>query len=429
MGRVGQDSRGRFTRGQAINPAALRQARLDAGLTLAQAAEGIVSRQAMHQFEAGKARPVQSTLQAIAARLRIPLDALLARPRDPRERQMRELLDKQSWLELERLATSILADLNVPPRTQAVARFYLGRAIADQAPDEALTHLRRARGQLARAGEPWLAAEARDWEGAVLYLMQDPDAVHVGRDALARYRMLADRDPSVEARMLEHIGSYLLQREEVADALSNYREAIDVAGSLLDLTRLANIYHGLASGCLRGGNSRQALDYFERAVSFSRTARDMQGGPTANLARLENDYGDLLMRTGRWERAEEMIRSALDHLSAIDVEVSRADVLLSMGELKHRQQKIDEAMRWTNEAIAVADRLGETVSLALGYQQLGELWATRGDLQRCQASFSRAFSILDRAGMPERRAEAVERYRRTRDAQRAGLESVEAQEA
>src|SRR5215472_16064954 len=374
-----QNARGRFARGEAINPAALRQARRDAGLTLAETAEGIVSRQALQQFEAGKARPMPGTLQAIALRLGISADALLARPHDPREVMMRELEEKQRWRELERLAGATLADLNVTPRTQAVARFYLGRAILNAEPEEALRELRRARGQLAKLGEPWLAAEARDWEGAALYLLQDATALDVGRDALARYRVLADRDPGVEARILEHIGSYQLQREEVAEALSSYRQAIDVAGAVLDLARLANIYHGLASGCVRVQNSRQALDYFERAVSFGRTARDMRGGVTVNLARLENDYGDLLIRTGRWERAEDMIRSALDHFEVLDVEVGRAVALLSMGDLKHRQGDVEEAMRWTNEGIEVAERLGESVSLALGYQQLGEVWATRGD--------------------------------------------------
>jgi tetratricopeptide (TPR) repeat protein/DNA-binding XRE family transcriptional regulator len=410
-----QDSRGRFVRGQAINPAALRQARLDAGLTLAQTAEGIVSRQALHQFEVGKARPVPATLEAIAARLGVPLDALLARPRDPRELHMRELEEKQRWQDLERLASATLADLNVTPRTRAVARFYLGRAILDQAPDEALTHLRRARGQLARLGEPWLAAEARDWEGAGLYLMQNADALDVGRDALARYRVLAERDPGVEARMLEHIGTYQLHREEVVEALGSYRQAIDVAGSLLDLARLANIYHGLASGCVRIGNARQALEYFERAVSFSRTVHDVRGVATPNLARLENDYGDLLIRTGRWERAEEMIRAALDHFEAIDVEANRTYALLSMGDLKRQQGQADEALRWTNEAIEVAGRLSEMVSLAIGYQQLGELWAAQGEHGRFEESFSRAFAILDREDLPERRAEAAARYRRARE--------------
>src|SRR5215467_4526484 len=129
--RQAQNSKGRFARGEAINPAALRQARRDAGLTLAETAEGIVSRQALQQFEAGKARPMPGTLQAIARRLGIAADALLARPHDPREVAMRELEEKQRWRELERLAAQTLADLNVTPRTQAVARFYLGCAILD----------------------------------------------------------------------------------------------------------------------------------------------------------------------------------------------------------------------------------------------------------------------------------------------------------
>jgi tetratricopeptide (TPR) repeat protein/DNA-binding XRE family transcriptional regulator len=420
-GKVAQDTRGRFARGQAINPAALRQARVDAGMTLAQAADGIVSRQALHQFEAGKARPVQATLEAVATRLRVPIDALLARPRDPRELRMRELQEKQRWHELERLAGATLADLNVTPRTRAVAVYYLGHAILDQAPDEALTHFRRARGQLVRLGEPWLAAEARDWEGAALYLLQSPDAVDVGRDALARYRMLASRDPDVESRMLEHIGTYLLQREEVGEALSSYRQAIDVAGSLLNLGRLATIYHGLASGSVRSGNSRQALEYFERAVSFCRTDHDVRGAVTASLARLENDYGDLLIRTGRWERAEEMIRAALDHFAAIGVDAGRSYAMLSMGDLERQQRHLGEAMRWTNDAIEVACRLGETVSLALGYQQLGELFEIQGDLERFESSFSRALSILDNAGLPERRAEAMARYRRVRAARASEL--------
>src|SRR5262249_61780931 len=103
-----------------------------------------------------------------------------------------------------------------------------------------LRELGRARGQRAGRGEPWLAAEARDWEGAALYLLQNVDALDVGRDALARYRVLADRDPGVEARMLEHIGSYLLQREEVSDALTSYRQAIDAAGPDVHLRRLGD---------------------------------------------------------------------------------------------------------------------------------------------------------------------------------------------
>jgi tetratricopeptide (TPR) repeat protein len=414
MGRQRRDARGRIARGTAINRAVLRQARLDAGLTLKEAADGIVTSQALHQFEQGQTRPMPDTLAALAQRLHLSVDALLARPRDPRELVMRDLEVERRWDDLERLATATLDDLNVTPRTQAVARFYLGRAVLEAEPVEGLSIMRLARGQLARVGEHLMAAEARDWESGALYLLQDPAAFDVGHDALVRYRSLPGRDPSVEARMLEHIGSYLLQREEVQEALAFYRRAIDVAGAVPDFARLANLHHGLASGYSRVGETRQALDYFERAVNLARVHHDMHGTFAFNLARLENDYGELLVRVGQWDRADDMVRSALDHFAAAGVEAGLTHALLTMGDLKHRQGELAEAERWTGEAIDVAERLGETKSLARGYEQLGDLRASQGDFDRCDACFTRALEILGDAGLPEQRAEALRRYARVR---------------
>jgi tetratricopeptide (TPR) repeat protein len=415
------DARGRFARGQPINPAALRQARLNAELTLAEAADGIVTRQAFFQYESGITRPRRQTLNKIATRLQVPVDGLLARPHDPREHAMRDLEEAQQWDRLERLARAVLADANVTARIRAVALLYLGRAIHQVAPTEALTVLRQARGKLAQVGEPWLAAEACDWEAACLYHLQDPTALDVGRKALSRYRMLADRDPGVEARMLEHIGTYLLQRQEVAEAMKCYQAAIETAGTVVDLSRLANIYHGIASGCSRIGETRQALEYFERAVHLSRIHHDVKGAVTASLARLENDYGDCLVRLGRWERAEEILHDALDHFDAAGVDIAKSAALLTMGDLKHLQGQLDEAIRWTHQAIELAERLDERVLLAEGYQQLGELWAARGDGENYEACFARALEILDEAGLPERHAEAVVRYERARGAEAESL--------
>lgn len=413
MGRA-RDARGRLPRGQAINPAALREARRAAALTLMQTASGICTKQALSQMEGGVIRPMPDTLQALAARLGVPVDALLRKPHDPRERTMRDLEERQQWRDLEQLASEVIADVNVPPRTQAVARFYLGRAILDADPAEAVEVLRRARGHLAQLGEPWLSVECRDWEAVGLYYLQDPSALDAGRQALARYRSLADRDPAVEARMLEHVGTFLLQRQEVGEALASYRQAIDVAGSVLNFARLANVYHGLASGCFRIGETREAIEYFERAVHLARILADVRGvGP--HLARLENDFAHALLQLGRWERAEEMIGAALEHFQVAGVEAARTHAMLTMGEVQRGRGRTDEAVRWTGEAIDLAERLGERVSLAGGYQQMGELAAEQGQLDRFEACFARALEILDQAGLRERRAEALRRYKRVRD--------------
>jgi tetratricopeptide (TPR) repeat protein len=398
----------------AVNAAALKQARLDAGLSLADVAGESMTKQAVHLFETGRARPTLVKLQRIVERLgNTSIDAVLA---DTSEDRLAELDQRQAFDELGELATQFLHDINSTKRTRALATYYAGKAVVNQAPARALVLFRRARRLLLRVAEPCLAAEAMDWEAAALYLMQDAAALDVGRQALERYRALPDRQAQVEARMLEHLGTYGLQRGEHGDAIQRYREALEVAGARLELGRLAHIYHGLAVGCRQAGETRRALDYMERAVHFYRTEQDVRGPVSANLARIENDYGVQLMRLGQWERAEEMIRASLDHFEEVGVLTERAHPLLSMGELCQLRNRLDEAVDWTVQAIEESQRRGESRAQAAGYQQLGELWAAGGDDAGFEACFDRALEILDRAEMPERRAECLARYQRIRAA-------------
>lgn len=397
-------------RGVAVNASALKRARLDAHLSLADVAGESMTKQAVHLFETGRARPSLDKLRLIVERLgNITMDTALA---VSGERDLVELDERQRFDELGVLAAQLMRDLNSSRRTRAIATYYAGKAVLNRLPDRALMLFRRARRLLLRLSEPLLAAEAMDWEAAALYLLQDPSAFEVGCQALERYRALPDRQPHVEARMLEHLGTYRLQRGEHADAMERYREAIEVAGARLELGRLANIYHGLAEGCRQAGEIRRALDYMERAVHFYRTEHDVRGPVSANLARAENDYGVHLMRMGSWERAEEMIRAALDHYEEIGVQSARAHAMLSLGELNQLRDRLEEAVEWTVKAIEHAGRMDETVALAAGYQQLGELWSARGDSEGFEACFHRASEILDGAGLPERRAECAARYAR-----------------
>ena len=401
----------------AINPAVLRQARIDARLSLAEVAGGAMTKQAVHLFETGRARPTPDKLRAIVERLgNTSMDAVLAHAS---EHRMAELAEQRRYGDLEQLARQTLRQKGGTHRARAMANFYAARAVLDRLPNRALTLFRRARRQLLRAGEPWLAAEAMDWEAAALYLLQDPNAVEVGQQALQRYRALPDRQSHVEARMLEHIGTYRLQRGEHVPAIRCYREAIEVAGSRLDLARLAHIYHGLAEGCRQAGEVRQALDYMERTVHFYRTEHDVRGPVSANLARAENDYGVHLMRLGRWERAEEMIRAALEHYAEIGVEPGRAHALLSMGELNQLRGRPREALEWTFQAVGHAERLGETAALASAHQQMGDIWLAAGEHDRFEACFERALEILDGTGLRELRAECAARRERGRAASRS----------
>jgi tetratricopeptide (TPR) repeat protein len=410
-GRAVEDGR---QRGVAIDPAALKKARLDAGLSLARAAGDTMTKQALQLIEIGRNRPTRENLEVIVTRLGVPLKRVLACPADAREQEMANLEERQRFAELERLAGQVVDDRNTSARVRAIARYYRGRALASLKAAAAVGELRKARRQLVRVGLLSLAAQALEWEAGALYLIQNPDAIALGRQALSEYRQLPDRTPAIEARMLEHLGTYLLQHSRYEEAIASYREALQVSGGLLDLTRLALIYHGMAEASRRTGQGRQGLEYMERAISFYRSDCDIRGPITDNLARAENDYACQMMGVGNWMRAEEMIQAALDHSATAEAEATQSHALLSMGELHQRRGDLAAAMDWTCQAIDLAERHEAVVAIAAGYQQLGDLWAIQGEGERFEAAFTRAIEVLDAAGLTERRSEALTRYERLR---------------
>src|SRR5215471_2272770 len=98
--------RERRLRGVAINAAALKQARLDAGLSLAELAGDSMSRQAVHLFETGRARPTLAKLRLIVERLgNTSVEAVLA---DASEDRLAELDQRQAFDELGELAAQFL---------------------------------------------------------------------------------------------------------------------------------------------------------------------------------------------------------------------------------------------------------------------------------------------------------------------------------
>src|SRR5438445_8041588 len=65
-------------KGVDVKPGSVRQARTESGLSLAQVANGELTRAAIHLIETGRSRPSMPTLQLIASRTGKPLSYFLA---------------------------------------------------------------------------------------------------------------------------------------------------------------------------------------------------------------------------------------------------------------------------------------------------------------------------------------------------------------
>lgn len=374
-----------------------------------------LTRQAVHLIETGKVRPSMRSLRVLAHRLHVPVTSLLA-PSDSRGP-----FDQDSIAEIERLCRNHQYDQALArgaeilewsrsPELIAGAHSLMGDALCRlDRPDEAMEHLAQAR-ELYEALEDdrGRVAETMELEALALQIKEDPRALTVAREALLRYRESDHRRPEVESRLLQRVGTILTAHREFGQALRYYDEALQVAGGVRDLMRLARLYHGLAI-CQQGdGDVRLAADLlFKAHTLYEAEERLADATSGSDLARVENDLAVLLIRQGDIERGEEFLVSSIRRFQEAGLHRRLSSALLSLAELRQGQARLAEAEDLLGQAIDLAGQLKETHALGAGHRQLGELLAVRGELDRAAENFDRALEILREAGLDQRYAECV----------------------
>ena len=397
-----------------IDPGSVRSARVEAGLSMARLAGSELTRQAIFLVESGAARPSMRTLELIANKTGKPVAYFLTRRNQPSfgpgsvgplVEELQALCLQQRFAEAITRGKDMLAH-KPSPRIEAHIQQYVGQALVRiSQPDEGLEHLRRAKEILAQEPDPWLAAECADWEASALYLKEDVRALSVAERALRLCRSTRPRLPGTEARILEHIATIHVKNHSYGKAIAFYEEALEVAGSVRDLSRLGRTYHGLSIAYQERGDLDRAIEFTHKALALYGLERD-----NALLARGENELGLLLMRQGHMKRAEEAFIGALNHLDESGTEIAKSHVLLSLAELQSKTGRVKEAVGNIKEAMQLAERMEEVHALAKAHESLAKIYEQSGRRRLADREFGAGIRLLTRHGQRERTAESHAAY-------------------
>jgi tetratricopeptide (TPR) repeat protein len=372
-----------------------------------------LTRQAIFLVEAGKTRPSMRTLELIASRTGKSVQTFLLnnplpggpRAADARVGELQALCVQQRFDDVITLGVPML-EHTMAPRFEALVRHYVGQALVrSNRPDEGLEQLRRAQVLLEKDPDPWLAVECADWEACALYLKEDSRALAVAEKALNLCRTTDPRLPGTEARILEHIATIHVKNHAYDRAVAFYEEALEVAGSMRDLSRLGRTYHGLSMAYQERGELGRAIEYTYKALALYALEHD-----TALVARGENELGLLLMRQGQMDRAGAAFRAALAHLDEVGSEVAKSHVLLSLGELQLKTGKVNDGIQIVKEAIDLGKRLDERLAQATGHVLLGQLYERKNRHQMADKEFGVALRLLKKEGRSDRLAESHASY-------------------
>jgi tetratricopeptide (TPR) repeat protein/DNA-binding XRE family transcriptional regulator len=403
-GKTSSGRRGR-RRGVEIKPGTVKQARSDAGLSLAQVAGSEISRTAIYFVETGKAKPSMETLKLIAERTGRPLDYFLSRP------STLEARSSANTAELERLVVTgdsdgalvageaLLKDERDP---EVVARIKFQMATAHlrlaqwvQARRLAST----ARAHFEQSGDMLMTAECLGSEASAAYMMHDPGALALAEGALAACRSLDPVPTMTESRLLGVLGGGHSRNHHWEAAIKAYEQSIAKGDVVQDLRRLSILYTGLSQAYQELDNFDQAAHYSRRALNIHETFNDR-----ISLARTENNLALLLLQTGDNAGARKHLERSLRICEEAGLEANKASMLLTFAELELADSRPDEAYRWATEALQLATRLSEEMSVSDSHVWLGMVAAARNEHSTADAEFATAIEILGRLGTPAERS-------------------------
>jgi tetratricopeptide (TPR) repeat protein len=399
--------------------ARIRKARLESGLTLAQASAGDFSRAFLNQIELGQARPSMRILQAIAQRLQRPIEYFLDDPDLSRTALELALAEAETCIRrgdaarAKALMTSLLERPYLPIELRTRAQTVLGEALLR------LHHV----GEAIRVLEAALkVAEARKWPMAVAELCDrlgqaqylQRHAAEAGRwfdRALAVYDQAKLSYPQLRARILGHQANLHYVSGQPRQAIAGYEAAIAAAAGVLDMPALAGIYEGLAMSLQEAGDSERALVFAQRSLRLWETLQDVRMS-----AQLRNNMAEILLEEGRPEAAERLFREGAAQLRQVGDAQLMPYLLAGAAEAALEQGSLDRAAESSSQALDAHQRSTDQLGAVAAERVAGRLAFAQGLIGESRDHFERALTLATSLSNAKAVSKVAYDYARTLEA-------------
>ncbi len=386
-----------------LRQGAVKQARAEAGLSLAQLGKGHVTAPAIYLIETGKTRPSLPTLEHIARRTGKPVEYFLADPGGGTDETLAGLVELEKLVAAGRNQDAIaignrLLGLGSSAHRLGRIRFHLAHAHLNLGQVEPATHLlHEAHAHFETVDDQLMLAESLGSEADLAVRHNRPGARELVERALAITRRIQPVPQTTEARLLAIQAGVFLASKDWDQAIAVYKEAINAAGALFDLRRLALMYDGLSDAYRATGQVEAAARFANRAIALLEVLQDRLA-----LARAENNLGLIMLAKGDRAQAREHLDRSLGLFEDAELQGGRAAVLLSLCELSLQVGQVAHADELAHEALELAERLEERGNIAEAHMWLAQIADRRVDAKETDREFSLAINELTGLGMDER---------------------------
>jgi len=386
-----------------VRPGSVKEARQDAGLSLAQLGKGHVTAPAIYLIEAGRTRPSLPTLEHIARRTGKPVEFFLAEPGGAADDAHARLTELEALVadgrhrEAIALGTSLLDRGSSAFRLGRI-RFLVGQAhLGAREPERAAELLSQARAHFEAVNDRAMLAECLGALSTLAAAMQPREAVVLAEQAVAVCRSLKPVPATLEARLIGVLADAHNANRDWDRAIAAYEQSINAGSTVSDLRGVARLYAGLGAAYRESGEVETAARYTGRSVALLELFRDRD-----LLAKSEHSLAMALMKRGDLAAARTHLERALELCSEFDLGCGRSIVLLGLADLSLQEGNVERAHDLATEALDLAVRLEETATIAEAHEALGRIADLQGDHAATDRQFEDAIGAFGALGMHER---------------------------
>jgi class 3 adenylate cyclase/tetratricopeptide (TPR) repeat protein len=161
---------------------------------------------------------------------------------------------------------------------------------------------------------------------------------------------------------------HLIAAADRAALLGATAEAAKYYAKALDLTtapaETAYVTEQLGDAIQRGGNSAGALEHYARAHTIYESL-----GDDGSIARVAAAEGNALWLLGRIDDAVALMAPAYDATTHLGATTDRAELAAAIARCRTFQRDADEALRWCDEALTIAEHAGARPALVHALNQ------------------------------------------------------------
>ena len=233
------------------------------------------------------------------------------------------------------------------------------------------------------------------------------------------------------ARTTGNIGIVYYQLSQYSKAIEYFEKALDNSKELGNKADIARHTGDIGAVYSTISEYAKALDYLEKALNLSRDIRDRR-----EIGCRLSGIGDTLRKLGRKKEALEFLQQAL-RLRREEIQ-SNEDVawnLTTIGLLLAEENQFDEAIEKLEEALALAEQLGEKNNASEAHKELASVYEKIGDTAKAFEHTKKYYALKEEIFSDDtrKRVEAfnfrVATANKERDLKLARLEKEQAEQS